>query len=89
MRDVCIFGVDGLDVVIGCETREMYEDLFVYLGFAVRSSLCGLSHQMSRSLFYHVLFLNYNVLNVILVAVGVCCIPFLLRNVLYELGSAH
>ena len=21
MRDVCIYGVDGLDVVIGCETR--------------------------------------------------------------------
>ena len=24
MRDVCIYGVDGLDVVIGCETCEMY-----------------------------------------------------------------
>ena len=24
MYDVCIYGVDGLDVVIGCETCEMY-----------------------------------------------------------------
>ena len=24
MMSICIYGVDGLDVVIGCETREMY-----------------------------------------------------------------
>ena len=30
MYDVCIYGVDGLDVVIGCETCEMYM-MYVYM----------------------------------------------------------
>ena len=28
--DVCIYGVDGLHVHIGCETREMYHDVCIY-----------------------------------------------------------
>ena len=31
-HDVCIYGVDGLDVVIGCETCEMYVSIHSIYG---------------------------------------------------------